>query len=399
MTERLYYRDAYLREFRARIVERCCDPCEVYLDRTAFYPTSGGQPHDTGRMQGVAVIDVIDEGERIRHRLAAPVHAEEVECSIDWPRRFDHMQQHSGQHLLSAVLVSLFGAETISFHLGREASTIDLNVPALAPEQLREAERRANEIVFEDRPITVGFEDASAAQGLRRASDREGLLRIVEIEGLDRSACGGTHVRRTGEIGPVLIRRVEKIRGNLRVEFLCGRRAVERARADYEALAQVARVFSCALDEAPALAAAQQARLADAEKSRARLALELAAARGRELYAQTAPDAAGVRVMARHARSGAITDELRAEAQSFTAGSRSVFLATFEDPPAVLLAVSGDSGLDAGKLLKEALGEVGGRGGGSARIAQGSLPGPGAVAALGEALGRRIPALSLLRSA
>ncbi len=161
----------------------------------------------------------------------------------------------------------------------------------------------------------------------------------------------------------------------------------------------MARVFSCALDEAAALAAAQQARLAEAEKSRARLALELAAARGRELYRQTAPDADGVRAVVRHSRSGAITDELRAEAQSFTAGPRSLFLATFEEPPSVLLAVSEDSRFDAGKLLKEALGEVGGRGGGSARIAQGSLANPGALAALGEALGRRIPALSLPRPA
>jgi alanyl-tRNA synthetase len=399
VTERLYYHDSYLKEFRARIVDRSCDPCEIYLDRTAFYPSSGGQPHDTGRIQGVAVIDVIDEGSRIRHRTAAPVNAEEVHCAIDWPRRFDHMQQHSGQHLLSAVLATLYGAETVSFHLGREVSTIELAVSALAPEQLREAERRANEIVFENRPVTVSFEDAAAAQGLRRASEREGLLRIVEIEGLDRSACGGTHVRRTGEIGPVLIRRAEKIRGNLRLEFLCGRRAMERARADYEALAQVARLLSCALDEAPALVAAQQARLVEAEKARARLALDLAAARGRELYRQTPPGAAGVRALVRHSRSGVVTDELRAEAQSFTAGPQSVFLATFNDPPAVLLALSEDLGRHAGNLLKEALAEAGGRGGGSARTAQGSLPDAAALAQLEEALSRRIPALSLLRSA
>lgn len=398
MTERLYYHDAYLKAFRARVTGHCCDPCEIYLDRTAFYPTSGGQPHDTGRIEGVAVIDVIDEGDRIRHRVAAPVDADEVECTIDWPRRFDHMQQHSGQHLLSAVLVELYGAETVSFHLGRDASTIDIAVPALSPEQLREAERRANEIVFEDRPITVSFEEAAAAQGLRRASDREGLLRIVAIEGLDRSACGGTHVRRTGEIGPVLIRRAEKIRGMVRLEFLCGRRAVERARADHEALAQVARVLSCALDEAPALVAAQQARLAEAEKSRARLALDLAAARGRQAYQETTPDPAGIRAVVRHSRTGAITDELRAEAQSFTAGPQAVFLATFEEPPSVLLALSADLGRHAGDLLKEALAEAGGRGGGSARIAQGSLLGAVALPKLQEALARRLPALSLPRS-
>ncbi len=374
MTERLYYDDSYLRQFRARILERSCDGLEVYLDRTAFYPTSGGQPHDTGWINQVPVIDVIDEGRWIRHRLARPVEAEVVDCELDWERRFDHMQQHSGQHVLSAVLDRHHGAPTLSFHLGRDISTIDVGVPALEPERLQEAERQANEIIFENRQIRVSYQEASQAEGLRRASDREGLLRIVEIDGLDRSACGGTHVRSTGEIGLVLLRRTEKVRGNLRIEFLCGRRAIARSRADYDALAEIARLFSAPLDEAPALVASQQARLVEAEKSRARLALELASARGRELYREAAPDAGGLRRLVRHSAAGAITDELRREAQSFTASAKAIFLATFEEPPAVLLAVSEDAGLNAGQLLKTALAEVGGRGGGSARIAQGSLP-------------------------
>jgi alanyl-tRNA synthetase len=374
MTERLYFDDSYLRRFRAKILERCCDGCEVYLDRTAFYPTSGGQPHDTGWIRNVPVIDVVDEGERIRHRLSRPVDGEEADCEVDWVRRFDHMQQHSGQHLLSAVLNRFHGAPTVSFHLGREISTIDVGLAALEPERLKEAERQANEIVFENRPIRVDYREASEAEELRRASGREGLLRIVEIEGLDRSACGGTHVRHTGEIGLVLLRRTEKIRGNLRIEFLCGRRAVARARADYDALAEIARLFSAPLDEAPALVAVQQARLVEAEKARARLALEVASARGRELYRTAAPDASGVRRLIRHAPAGALTEELRAEAQSFTASPKAVFLASFEEPPAVLLAVSEDAGLNAGQLLKTALAEVGGRGGGNARLAQGSFP-------------------------
>jgi alanyl-tRNA synthetase len=390
MTERLYYTDSYLGRFSARIVDRCCDPCEVYLDRTAFYPTSGGQPHDTGVIQGVSVIDVIDEEERVRHRLATPVNVDEVECAIDWHRRFDHMQQHSGQHLLSAVLEALCGASTLSFHLGRDVSTIDVSVPALTPEQVREAERRANEVVCEDRPITVRYEHSSEVQGLRKASEREGVLRIVEIEEFDRSACGGTHVRRTGEIGPVFIRRLEKIRGNLRIEFLCGRRATERARADFEALSQVARVFSASLEEAPSLVAAQQAKLVEADKARTRLALELAAARGRELYYETPPDPLCVRAAVRHAPTGAISDELRAEAQGFTANSKAVFLAAFDAPAAVLLAVSSDSGLHAGNVLKEALAEAGGRGGGNARIAQGSLPSLEALRKLSEKLEKQL---------
>jgi len=374
MTERLYYDDSYLKRFRARILERSPDGCDVYLDRTAFYPTSGGQPHDTGWIQGVPVVEVADEGERIRHRLARPVVGDEVDCEVDWDRRFDHMQQHSGQHLLSAVLHQLYNAPTISFHLGREISTIDVGLAALEPERLKEAERRANEIVFENRPIRVSYQEAQAADGLRRASQREGLLRIVEIEGVDRSACGGTHVRQTGEIGCLLVRRTEKIRGHLRIEFLCGRRALARARADYDALAEIARLLSASPDEAPALVAAQQARLVEAEKARLRLALEAAEARGRELYRLTAPDAAGVRRLVRHAPAGGATDELRAEAQGFTESAAAIFLSTFDEPPSVLLAVSENLNLDAGRLLKAVLAEVGGRGGGNARIAQGSVP-------------------------
>jgi alanyl-tRNA synthetase len=145
MTERLYYTDCYLREFHARVLDRTPDGATVYLDRTAFYPTSGGQPHDTGSIAGRAVLDVIDEDERIAHRMASPVDAAEVDCQIDWTRRLDHMQQHTGQHLLSAVFIEQFGIETISFHLGQEISTIDLETPAVDMGKVIAAERRAND--------------------------------------------------------------------------------------------------------------------------------------------------------------------------------------------------------------------------------------------------------------
>jgi alanyl-tRNA synthetase len=242
-TKRLYYHDSWLAEFSARVVDRSADGRCLYLDQTAFYPSSGGQPHDTGVLAGVPVQDVVDEGDRIAHLTAAPVNAVDVECRVDWSRRSDHMQQHSGQHLLSAVLVELFDVPTVSFHLGEESSTIDAPVASLVPQQVRAVEERTNEVVVENRPVTVSFESAAEAQGLRRASDREGPLRIVSIQGLDRSACGGTHVRATGEIGPILIRKLDKIRGNVRIEFLCGLRALRRARADFDALSRVAWVL------------------------------------------------------------------------------------------------------------------------------------------------------------
>ncbi|HVN06081.1 MAG TPA: DHHA1 domain-containing protein [Bryobacteraceae bacterium] len=373
VTERLYYTDSYLREFRARVTERSAGGLRVYLDRTAFYPTSGGQPHDYGTIAGVEIENVIDEGERIAHVAAAPVAAGDVECRVDWERRFDHMQQHSGQHLLSAVFIERLGMPTVSFHLGQESSTIDLETASLDAAQVLEAERRANEAVFENRALRVTFEDAAETRDLRKASEREGTLRIVSIDGLDRSACGGTHVTRTGEIGPILLRKLDKIRNTVRVEFLCGGRAVRRARADFDALSRVSRLFSGALDEVPALVAAQLEVARANDKLRHKLETDLAGYQGRELYSATAPDSAGMRRALRRLASGNL-EELRALAQSFTAQPRAVFAGALDDPPAVLLAASEDSGLDAGKLLKAALTAAGGRGGGNQRLAQGSVP-------------------------
>jgi alanyl-tRNA synthetase len=373
MTERLYYHDSYLRAFTAHATECAGDGATVYLDRTAFYPSSGGQPFDLGSIGGIDVRDVVDEGERIAHRLAAPLATGPVECAIDWTRRFDHMQQHTGQHLLSAVFEALCHLRTVSFHLGADSATIDLEGGALDARGLAAAEARANQIVWENRAVVVTYEDAAAAQGLRKPSDRDGTLRIVSIAGLDRSACGGTHVRATGEIGVILLRKLEKVRQSVRVEFLCGGRAVRRARADYEALNRVAQLFSASLDEAPAMVAAQLETARNAEKARRKLELDLAAYQGKELYENTPPGPDGIRRVVRRATSGSL-DELRALATSFTAQPQAVFVATLNSPPSVLLAASADAGVDAGQKLKAALTAAGGRGGGTARMAQGSVP-------------------------
>lgn len=373
MTERLYYTDSYLREFRARVTDRSADGRRIYLDRTAFYPASGGQPQDSGAISGVPLVAVEDEGERIAHVVDAPVAGGDVDCRIDWAHRFDHMQQHSGQHLLSAVFVERFGIATVSFHLGQEVSTIDLDTAALDAALVTQAEQRANEAVFENRPLRVTFEDAADTRDLRKPSERAGTLRIVSIEGLDRSACGGTHVAHTGEIGPILLRRTEKIRNSMRVEFLCGSRAVRRARADFDALARTAQMFSSALDEVPGLVASQLEAARAADKARRKLEADLAQYQGRELYNAAVPGDDGIRRVLRRVPVGNLED-FRALAQSFTAQAKAVFVAALDEPAAVLLAVSADSGLDAGKLLKNALAQAGGRGGGNPRMAQGSLP-------------------------
>ncbi len=374
MTHRHYYTDAYRREFMGTVIERSADGTRVYLDETAFYPTSGGQPHDVGTLGGVNVVDVVDEDARIAHVLSAPIDAAEPRLlgRIDWARRYDHMQQHTGQHLLSAVFEDLFGAKTVSVHFGPESSTLDLDAESLTRDQLVSAESRANELVGEARPVVVTFEDASSAQGLRKASDRSGTLRIVSIDGVDRSACGGTHVRSTAEIGAVLIRSSEKVRKTTRVEFVCGRRALRRARRDLEALSSIAGALSASLDDAPAVVATQTERLRDADNARKKLDRDLSAYRARERYDAATPDAAGVRTIV--VRDAATIDELRALAQAAFALPKVVVVGALTSPPSVLLASSEDSGLDAGKLLKERLAAVGGRGGGSPRLAQGSVP-------------------------
>jgi alanyl-tRNA synthetase len=319
----------------------------------------------------VNVVEVIDEGDRIAHVLNDRLTQAEVEGRIDPGRRFDHMQQHTGQHLLSAVLLDMYDAATVSFHLGAESSTIDI-ARALEPAQLREAERRANQIVFENRPVTVSFQQSSEDLGLRKPTEREGEVRIISIQELDRSACGGTHVRATGEIGPILLRKLDRIRGNLRIEFLCGGRSVSRARADFEALSEIARVFSAPLDDAPAMVEAQRVKLQESDRARRRLAAELAAASGRGLFSETPPGPDGIRRVLR--RVASLAEESRTEAQSFTALGPAIFLALTENPPSVLLACSKDSGVHAGDVLKHSLSEAGGRGGGNAALAQGSLP-------------------------
>src|SRR5215471_92853 len=188
MTERLYYTDSYLRDFRAHVVDRSADGHTLYLDRSAFYPTSGGQPFDIGSIAGAAVTEVVDEDDRVAHRVAAPVAADDVECSVDWDRRFDHMQQHTVQHLLSAVFEALFRLHTVSFHLGADSATIDLEGGAVDARTILEVERRTNELVFANLPVQVTFEDSQQVQGLRKPSERLGTLRIVSIGQLDRSA-------------------------------------------------------------------------------------------------------------------------------------------------------------------------------------------------------------------
>lgn len=392
MTDRLYYQDCYLREFRAHLVDSQENAGRIYLDRTAFYPTSGGQPHDLGTVNGLQVADVIDEGENIVHILApgeASTLSGAVECRIDWLRRYDHMQQHTGQHLISAVLMELFGFSTLSFHMGAETSAIELSTPDLTNDQIEVAEGRVQELIAMSLPVSIGFDTAEAVGSiLRKPSERTGTLRIIQIAGIDRSACGGTHVRSTSELGPIQLRKTEKVRGNVRIEFVCGQRAQRRIRQDFRLLSDLSRLTSVAIDDLPAQALALRDRLALAEKERERLALDLAARAGEAEYDASTAGPDGLRRASWRVPS--LRSEERARASAFIKRGKAVAVVVGVNPSAVLVAASADTGLDAGSILKKALGSIGGRGGGSSTVAQGNVPVGASLDALFTALGMKI---------
>lgn len=381
MTERLYYRDAYGTRFHARVIETVPgNPARVYLDRTLFYPTSGGQPHDVGRLGGAAVVDVVDENERVAHLISGELGGGSVDGEIDWVRRYDLMQQHSGQHLLSALFADSLGHATLSVHFGAAMSTLDLAADALSANALAEVERRANEVVWENRPIAVTFEDAATAQGLRKPPPRDGELRVVSIADVDRSACGGTHVRSTAEIGPLLLRRTERVKQGTRVEFVCGGRAVARARTDFTLLAGIAQRASTAIDDVGAALEAQGNALRDAESQRRRLQTELDTLQARALYDRTNADSLGVRRAVHACPAGTTLESVRGLALAFADLPRAVMLAHTTSPPSLLLAAAPDSGVNAGDALRAAVVAAGGRGGGSPRLAQGTVPSDAALA-------------------
>ena len=375
MTHRLYYTDSYLREFDATVIDVHPRNAHVgvVLDRTAFYPTSGGQPHDTGTLNNLPVIDVLeDEEDRIVHVVAERLQGT-VKGAVDWLRRFDHMQQHTGQHILSQACLRTLGAQTRAVHLGGEVSTLDLDRPEMSAEAVASAEDLANQIVFEDRPVLVReFEEADLVSlQLRRPPKKHGRIRVVEVEDFDRSACGGTHVRRTGEVGPIKIRRWERFKGGTRVEFYCGWRALRDYRwknaltlelasqltvKDAEVLGAVSRLAGQLRDRDRVLADVQD-RLIDLE-ARQRLAQTPGPP---YLVAAVVPEWTTAMVTAMAGRLA------KADSTVAVLGSSEGHL---------VIARSADLDLDAAALLTQVVQQHGGRGGGRPAYAQGSVPVP-----------------------
>ena len=393
MNDRLYYEDAYRTRFVAQVTARLThrDQPAVQLSRSAFYPTSGGQPHDTGALNGAAVVDVqVGPDGAVLHLLAQPLPEGTVEVAgqVDWPRRYDYMQQHSGQHLLSQAFYRGLGLETVSVHFGDALNTLDLDGPPLSAPQLATVEVAANEVVWQNRPMRAYWitEAGRAKVPLRRAPTVQGRMRIVEIDKYDWSACGGTHVRRTGEIGQIALLRIEKHRGRSRVHFVCGRRALVDAAQRRALLAEAAGLLDSGVHDVPTLLSKQREALGEAEKKLQAQQEALLQFQARELLA-TAETVGGLRLVAQ-ALSDAEPTAAQSLARALIAEPGVVALLGCGAPSGsrgkgtVVFARSADLSLHVGGLLRDTLKQFGGGGGGRPDFAQGGVPTEKLTAAL-----------------
>ena len=387
MTQRLYYHDSFLYDFEAEVREITGGPKPaLILDRTAFYPTSGGQVFDTGLIETenekLRVTEVGDaEDGRVIHYLEAPLKeikpGTRVRGQIDATRRRDHMQQHTGQHVLSAAFVRLYNMPTVSFHMGDDYCSIDLDTATLTKEQVEQAERLGNEIILENRQVQIRFvtREEAGKLGLRKVPPAErDELRLIDIHEFDLSACGGTHVNQTGQIGCVLLRKTERVRQGWRVEFVAGQRAVATARRDFTTLTEAAGLFSAHIYDVPQQVRKSLDEIKSLRKQREQSLEELSEAQAAALLAET-PEAEGRRLVI---RSFADRDMnfLKVLAQRATRLGPNVvtLLGTTSPQPSLVFAQSIGQLYDMGALMKGTVSKFGGRGGGSRDMAQGGLP-------------------------
>jgi alanyl-tRNA synthetase len=400
-TERLYYNDSHLIEFEARVIdvtERVSGWTAVVLDRTAFYPTGGGQPSDTGTLNGSRVVECVDDRDGVVHVVQgfAPARDALVLGRVDWSRRLDHMQQHTGQHILSQAFIQLFNAPTKSFRMLETVCEIDIELDNPSSEVIERAVELANNVVWEDRAITihnVSAEDA-AELSLRKEPSRTGELRLIEIEGFDLTPCGGTHAYRTGEVGMIVMRSWERAKGLTRIEFAAGTRAL----ADYRKANRVARevgaLLSTGRDDAPQHAAL----LVEENKElhrQVRLLEELAAGVEAERLVSSAPALPdGARIVT-HVFDARDAESLKKLAHALIAHPQTIALLASRDKDMARLvfARSTDAPGDMNALMRAACVTLDGRGGGKPELAQG---GGKNVAKLSDALGQARESLSAL---
>ena len=387
-THRLYYDDAYLQNFDATVLS--CEPSssvfsesgpiaawEVLLDRTAFYPSSGGQPNDLGTLGEAGILDVRDVNEGVLHIVDREIARGAVKGVVDWSRRFDHMQQHTGQHLLSAMFQERFGLPTVSFHLGSDLCTIDLRGPEPSKDILQGAQRAANKVIFEDRPVNVcyGTAEQLAEIGVRKEVDRAGLLRAIEIESADLQPCGGTHVKSTGQIGVILVRRCTRVRQDWRVEFVSGGRADRVAGGDFQLLQTLSKRLSCAPQD---LVLAVEKALMEREahfKDLQGVLQELAEARAALLVSAAPVSAKGTRVVAELLRE-AHPDLLLPLATEVARHEGAVGMLILEGSGQFVLAQNPAAKQNLSSLLKEVFAVYPGKGGGTSDFIRAKLAEP-----------------------
>ena len=384
ITEKLYYQDSYLREFDARILKKSLladGKFAIILDRTAFYPEGGGQPCDLGTLNGVPVIDVRTINEEIVHTTDGDPGEETVQGVLDWQRRFDHMQQHSGEHILSGILLANYQAENVGFHLSASSCQIDVTLPALSPEQAAAIEDAANAVIFANVPVGGRFVEQAdlAGYSLRKEPGREfSQIRLVSVENCDCCPCGGTHVARTGDVGLFKLRGWEKRKNNIRLDFVCGGRALADYRLKHDLSRALSTRFSTPVEGV--LPAVERT----LEKLDANLALLSATRKAyhEELAARLLAEAGNPKGTGPHIVSRAFTNYAAGELQDFaariTAAGGSCLAAASDSETgrtSVLFAAAANPPLPMSELLKQTLTPIGGKGGGNAMSAQGGVQG------------------------
>ena len=373
VTTRIYYADPSCRSFEATVTRAFQHEGRpaVTLDRTAFYPTSGGQPFDTGRLGGVDVVDVLD-GNEVTHILSAPLApGVSVTGEIDWPGRFDRMQQHTGQHVLSAAFDRVLGNPTVSFHMGAEVSTIDL-AQAASVDQVERAIDQANLVVWEDRPVSIRFVSQAEAEQLplRKDPAREGILRLIDIDGFDLSACGGTHVDRTGAVGLIASLAAERHRSGTRLTFVCGGRALRVLRTYRDTVTASARVLSVLPLDVPVAVDRLRSESKDVRRQLKNLQEQMASYVATALRS-SAMQIGGVQLILETVE-GWDAAGLRTIAAAVIAGGRAcAVLLSSPAPGSIVIARSAGVAVDASHVLRQLTVRFGGRGGGTPDMAQG----------------------------
>jgi alanyl-tRNA synthetase len=373
MTKRLYYADSYLKEFSGIVLDRCQIEKKpaVVLDQTAFYPESGGQPHDTGFLGEARVIHVVeDDTENILHLLDRELPPGSIAGRIDWARRFDHMQQHTGQHILSQAFLAVSQARTLSFHMGQETSTIDIEMTQPSVSRMEEAQALAMDIVFQNRPVhtLTTSRDELSSLGVRKESHREGEIRVIDVDGFDRSPCGGTHVRNTGEIGLIFISGFERYKGGIRVEFVAGGRALQLFQKEHELLKRLGSLYSATPDNIPDLTEKLLQERMNLSRDNEHLREQLLETEADQLLEN--PGKIRDAFVVWKVFNGRSLESIKSLAQKIVSRPRTLAILAIGDACQIVVARSKDLPGSCNDAVKRAISGLGGKGGGRPELAQ-----------------------------